>query len=139
MKRPPSSRRGPFSVSRSLVETRLLLTRNHRQEALSQAYVQAIAALAGVGISTPRPDNVLRDPGLCCSRYLVVLVLPAQEELWVSQSVDALTIRHCAYGLSLQGFPATRAKRSVRLLIPKENIFSAAAIQELLANPWERR
>ena len=33
-----------------------VLTRNHRQEALGRAYVQAVAALAGVGTSVPTPD-----------------------------------------------------------------------------------
>jgi hypothetical protein len=33
-----------------------VLTRNHRQEALSLAYVQAIAAQAGLSYSIPRPD-----------------------------------------------------------------------------------
>jgi hypothetical protein len=33
-----------------------LLTRNHRQEALCRAYVQAVAALAGAATSVPTPD-----------------------------------------------------------------------------------
>lgn len=33
-----------------------MMTRNHRQEALCRAYVQAVAALAGVGTSRPEPD-----------------------------------------------------------------------------------
>jgi Domain of unknown function (DUF4365) len=33
-----------------------LLTRNHRQEALSRAYVQAIAARCGMSVSTSYPD-----------------------------------------------------------------------------------
>lgn len=33
-----------------------MMTREHRQEALCRAYVQAVAALAGVGSSKPEPD-----------------------------------------------------------------------------------
>src|SRR4051812_7641718 len=33
-----------------------MLTRAHRQEALSRAYVRAIAAQAGVGVSEPESD-----------------------------------------------------------------------------------
>lgn len=33
-----------------------MLTRNHRQEAFCRAYVQAVAAVAGVGTSVPVPD-----------------------------------------------------------------------------------
>lgn len=33
-----------------------MLTRNHRQEGLSRAYVQAIAAYCGMSVSVPYPD-----------------------------------------------------------------------------------
>lgn len=33
-----------------------MLTRNHQQEALCRAYVQAVAAMAGVGTTVPTPD-----------------------------------------------------------------------------------
>jgi hypothetical protein len=45
-----------------------LLTRNHRQEALSKAYVQAVAACAGLGLS--RPDT---DYGIDLSLHAVVV------------------------------------------------------------------
>jgi hypothetical protein len=35
------------------------MTEQHKMEALNRAYVQAIAAKAGVGISTPQPDYAL--------------------------------------------------------------------------------
>lgn len=45
-----------------------MMTREHRQEALCRAYVQAVAALAGVGTARPDPDYgidlLLREIGL---------------------------------------------------------------------------
>jgi hypothetical protein len=159
------------------------MTRNHRQEALSRAYVRAVAGQAGLlfveveadyGVDvclrqvTPRGGRVrdvgpqidlqlksttradvglthltydlaavnyedLRTPGLQVPRFLVVLVLPEDEADWVSQSPDALILRHCAYWWSLRGQPTTTASRSVRLSIPLTNIFSAAAVRGLFA------
>src|SRR5262249_51799245 len=48
-----------FDHSRNLPEragSRPMMTRGHRQEALSRAYVQAVAAKAGVSCSRPDPD-----------------------------------------------------------------------------------
>lgn len=156
-----------------------MLTRNHRQEALSRAYVQAIVAQAGLSYSVPSIDygidlsiraievrgnrrtdasiqldvqlksttravvggdhlsydlsvrdyDNLRDTRPRCPRIVVVLVLPADEALWVSQSPAELTIRHCAYWRSLQGLPAVPASRTTRIEIPVANVFSVEALQ----------
>ena len=166
-----------------------MMTRGHRQEALCRAYVQAIAARAGLLSSRPEPDygidlslrtvgvhdghhsdtsfqldlqlksttraNVtesdvrydlevdtyeyLRTPDTFCPRILVVLVLPAAEDEWLSQSHNELAIRHCAYWLSLKGYPATTATSTVRLAIPLANAFSMQAVQDLLRRIKERR
>jgi Domain of unknown function (DUF4365) len=164
-----------------------LLTRNHRQEALSRAYVQAIAAQAGLGWCLPNPDygidislraidiignrrtdasvpldiqlksttrasvnetrvaydlsvdnyDDLRALGIR-PRILVVLILPGDETLWVTQSSEELTIRHCAYWISLEGWPATPSVRSVRVDIPLTNVFSVAALQDIMRRLGER-
>lgn len=166
-----------------------MMTRAHRQEALSKAYVRAVAALAGVLCSEPEPDygidlslrsvevqkrrhsdtsvqldlqlrsttrstvtqsgvaydldrdtyDHLRNPEAYCPRVLVVLVLPANEEEWLSQSPSELMIRHCAYWLSLKGYPATRAKKSIRVTIPLDNVFSPEAIRTILERVKERK
>jgi hypothetical protein len=158
-----------------------VLTRNHRQEALCRAYVQAVAALAGVATSVPTPDygvdvslreieqrgqrhldtrlqldlqlrsttragvtdthvrydldaesyDFLREPSLTRC-LLVVLVLPEDETMWLSQSLDELIVRHCAYWLSLRGADSTSAKSSVRVSIPRSQVFSAQAVRAIL-------
>jgi hypothetical protein len=158
-----------------------LLTRNHRQEALCRAYVQAVAALAGVATSVPTPDYgvdlsirqieqrggkhrdgrlqldlQLRSTTLASVveqgiRYdldvatyeflrelttirciLVVLVLPDDEALWLSQSADELILRRCAYWLSLRGAAATSVASRIRVTLPHEQVFSPTALRGML-------
>jgi hypothetical protein len=72
--------------------------------------------------------EVLREPA-GCPRILVLLELPQDESLWTRQSDEQLILRHCAYWLSLRGHPPTRNRRSVRLAIPRANVFSISALQ----------
>ncbi len=159
-----------------------MLPRSHRQEALSRAYVRAVAAQAGVtcgdvyqdyGIdiflryvteeqgeyqdtgpqldllltSTTRAEvradvivydlevrayNLLRGTPPERPAFLVLLVLPQDQTLWVNQSAEELVLRRCAYWISLQGSPPTSNEATVRIAIPHANVFSAAAIQEMM-------
>jgi hypothetical protein len=158
-----------------------MLTRNHRQEAISRADVQAVAARCGLSWSTPSPDygidltlndieisgdrriesgykldlqvksttdpfsagqplhydlstdayDTLRAVQPGCPRLLVVLLLPADEALWITQTEDALILRHAAYWISLRGHPRTRNRRSIRIALPRAQIFSVEALQGL--------
>lgn len=158
----------------------LTLPRSHRQEALSRAYVRAVAAQASVscgdivqdygldmylrGIeevngeyrdtgpqldlqlkSTIRPAertdevvydlevrayNLLRLETVYRPCFLVLLVLPADEPLWLTQSADELIIRRCAYGLSLRGAAATANQETIRVSFPRTNVFSAELVRQ---------
>jgi hypothetical protein len=166
-----------------------MLTRSHRQEALSRTYVRAIAAQAGVICSEPEQDygidmclrtvrvrghrhtdasgqvdvqvksttqatvtathivydlevknyEDLREEGENCPRLLVVFVMPEDESQWLSQSLEELVLRHCAYWISLEGFPPTHATTTIRITIPRANIFSAEALRNLLTDLRERK
>jgi hypothetical protein len=158
------------------------MTRNQRQEALSRAYVQAIAAQAGLS-HTPRATDYgidlslyvvarrgsryvetgmvldvqvksttragiepgavvydldvksyddLRDPAAHNPRILVLVVFPRNSAEWLAQTEEGLTIRRCAYWLSLQGREPTRRGRTVRLRIPRGNVFSPAGLRGIL-------
>jgi len=159
-----------------------VLTRNHRQEALCRAYIQAIAARCGIGWSTPHPDygidltlndievrghfraesgykldvqaksasranltethlrfdldlkayETLRQPLPGCPRVLVVLVLPHDEDQWTTQLEEELILRYCAYWTSLRGQGPTKNRRSVRLVLPRTNVFSIGALQAIM-------
>jgi hypothetical protein len=81
----------------------------------------------------------LREPGDNCPRILVVLVLPDDEAQWLSQSVDELMLRHCAYWISLEGFPATTATTTIRIGIPRSAVFSVATVRAVLAGLQRRK
>jgi hypothetical protein len=160
-----------------------VLTRNHRQEVLSRAYVQAIAGRCGLtcslrdfdyGIDMTLHDirrhghrhiesgfkldiqtkstttrnltatdvgydlevktyDDLRDPQVGCPRILVLLVLPENETQWMEQTEDHLLLRHAAYWLSLKGQGPTKNQKSVRVPLPRANLFSAQALESLMS------
>jgi Domain of unknown function (DUF4365) len=160
-----------------------VLPRNHRQEALSRAYVEIIAAQCGMVCEFPQgrdygidltlreiqrrrhrygksgfsldvqakstagrnfsgPDLLfdlpvknyddLRQIGVGCPRILVVLVVPDAVNQWTTQTEDRLTLRYCAYWLSLLGWAPTPNRRTVRVAVPRANIFSAKALPRLM-------
>ena len=65
-------------------------------------------------------------------RILVVLLLPEDEDQWLSQTQDELVLRHCAYWISLRGAAAISATSSVRVPIPRAQVFSAQAAQDIV-------
>jgi hypothetical protein len=80
-----------------------------------------------------RAYNLLRQdifPGR--PRILVLLVLPEDESQWVSQSEDDLILRRCAYWICLRGAAPTTNQKTIRIAIPRSNLFSAEAVQRLM-------
>jgi hypothetical protein len=156
-----------------------MLPRNQRQEALSRAYVRAVAAQAGVICgdmvqdfgtdmflravrqsdqqyvddgpqsdlqlkSTTRAEvretevaydlevrayNWLRQDAVTQARLLVLLVLPEDESQWLSQSVEDLILRRCAYWTSLRGAAPTPNQATIRINIPRTNVLSVATVR----------
>jgi Domain of unknown function (DUF4365) len=76
--------------------------------------------------------ELLRQPGVGCPRILVVLLVPRNETQWTAQTEDELLLRHCAFWLSLKGRGATRNRRSVRLVLPRANVFSVTALRKIM-------
>jgi hypothetical protein len=165
-----------------------LLIRTHRQEAVSRAYIHAIAARCGLGCSFRDFDygidlsvhaigrknhryvelgfhldiqaksstsaaftathvlydlevktyDDLRDPAVGCPRILVLLGMPADEAAWTEQHEDHLLLRHCAYWMSLKGMGPTTNTTTVRVPIPRNNLFSIDALQRLMEKVRKR-
>jgi len=65
-------------------------------------------------------------------RILVVLVLPSAEADWISQTEKELVLQHCAYWFSLKGREPTSNRRTVRLQIPRANMFSVEALRVIM-------
>ncbi len=160
-----------------------MITRNHRQESLSRAYVQAVAARAGVVCSVPDLDygvdltlravdeangfvdagvmfdlqlkattamatndpvtlgfdlrvteyDRLRRSDVPVPRVLVVLELPVDENLWVTQAAQELILRHAAYWVSLRDWPAVAVTTTTRIKLSRANLFTPTAVSELLS------
>ena len=159
-----------------------MLIQSHRQEALSRAYIHAIAGRCGMSCGSPEFDYgidmtvleiehqdgqytetgfridiqvkscttslvtessilydldvrtyaLLRGSPALFPKILVLLVLPENEEDWTIQDEDGLTLRRCAYWISLRGMPKTSNVKTIRVTIPRANIFSTLALRELM-------
>ena len=157
------------------------MTREHRQEGLSLAYIHAVAALAGwtwSGRSTDYGADIslcyveqyghfrfesavkidvqakstaspvldqhclrfdlpvsnyewLRRSDVYCPRVLAVLVLPPEEAKWLSISEKQLVMKNCMYWTILKGSKPTKNKRTVRVELPRKNVFSADALRQI--------
>ncbi len=79
-----------------------------------------------------RTYDFLRRPAPLIPRILVVLLLPPDEADWTHQTENELTLRRCAYWISLEGSQASKNRKSVRVVIPRANLFSAAALLGLV-------
>lgn len=63
---------------------------------------------------------------------LVLYVMPENEDEWMIQQPDRLTLQHCCHYMSLQGYPAITNPSKVVVEIPERNVFSVAFLQQLL-------
>jgi hypothetical protein len=81
----------------------------------------------------------LRVPGDNVPRILVVLLMPVDEGLWISQSPEELLLRRGAYWASLEGCPSTGAAKTVRIKIPRSNVFSVESVLGLMVRLRERK
>jgi Domain of unknown function (DUF4365) len=77
-------------------------------------------------------QHLRKDVGRLPPRLLVLFLMPDKEEHWLHQDSEGITLRHCCYYLSLDGFPATTNIRTVTVAIPRINVFSASYLQKLL-------
>jgi hypothetical protein len=163
-------------------EGEAMLVRAHRQEAVSRAYIHAIAACCGLGCSfrdfdygidmsvhairrkgnrysesgfhldiqaksatapTLTPSHVLydmevktyedlRDLDAGCPRILVLLVMPPDETAWTEQTEEHLLLRKCAFWMSLKGMLPTANTATIRIPVPRRNVFSIIGLQALM-------
>ena len=65
-------------------------------------------------------------------RILIVVVLPEDEELWLSVSEDALVLRKCGYWLSLRGAPPTDNSTSISVRLPRTQVFDVTQLSVLM-------
>ena len=76
--------------------------------------------------------NDLRPENVSVPRFLVVVLVPEDEALWLGQSEEEMIIRQCAYLVSLRGLPDTDNETSVTVTLPTENILSIDSLTQLM-------
>ncbi|HAA57465.1 MAG TPA: hypothetical protein DCE42_22055 [Myxococcales bacterium] len=82
-------------------------------------------------LTRDRYDNLRLDS--CTPKILVFLLLPEEENEWIEHSVEALTMRRCAYWSSLKGREEIpEGTKSTSIFIPKKNIFSPETLYSLM-------
>ena len=65
-------------------------------------------------------------------RLLLVFLLPRQQPRWLTHTPKDLTLRKCAYWLSLLGLPETHNQQNVTVYLPKANLFSPQSLKLLI-------
>jgi hypothetical protein len=74
----------------------------------------------------------LRDAGVGCPRILVLMVMPQDETAWTEQDEEGLLLKHCAYWMSLKGMESTTNTKTIRVMIPRVNIFSTDVLLQIM-------
>jgi hypothetical protein len=77
--------------------------------------------------------NDLRMTTLSTPRILVVLFLPSDRNEWLSHTDDALSLRKCAYWVSLRGAPATANVGGQTVYLPRSQRFDSDGLAKLMS------
>lgn len=146
-----------------------------QQEGFGNAFLAAVAAVAGCAMSRPHPDHDSIDWTLSCVLYrrpkidlqiktwtgddlasdqiryplkrknyddlivadvlapriLVLVTIPKDGE-WMKLSASQLVLYRCVYWVSLAGRPASENDTSVTVSVPRSNLLTAQALQEMM-------
>jgi hypothetical protein len=66
------------------------------------------------------------------AQLLVVLVLPEDATEWLALNEESLILKQCAYWHNLHGQPAVGNKETIRVHLPRLNIFGPEALRSLM-------
>lgn len=87
-------------------------------------------------LSYPYPDlrqyDKLRRIPTVPYRILAVLFLPEDDTQWLQHTEDLLSMRRCAYWVSLRGAPETQNTTSVTVYLPVAQAFSPYGLRNLM-------
>jgi hypothetical protein len=67
--------------------------------------------------------------------YPIILILycmPAEEDQWLNICEANTTLRHCGYWICLMGEPESTNKESIRVYIPRDQVFDARALKIIM-------
>jgi hypothetical protein len=156
--------------------TSLGMARTAQQECFGNAFLLAVAGVAGCAISAPCPDDDSIDWTLSCQlprrpkidvqmktwtgddgssdpiryplkrknyddliltdvfapRILVLVTIPQDSGEWMELSVENLILRRWGYWVFLAGQPQSDNETSVTVSVPRANVLTVEALQELM-------
>jgi len=117
---------GPFTGYREEIDIKVQLKATVRPKAESQAGYWTYS-LAGI-----HRYNDLRSETISTPRILVVLFLPENAAEWLSLDDNALTLRECAYWVSLRGAKQSSNISAQTVFIPKHQRFDPNGLHNLM-------
>lgn len=77
--------------------------------------------------------DALRDEHYATPRILVVLFLPHNAIDWLNHTEEQLTMKRCAYWVSLRAAPPSTNKTAETVYLPKANFFNPDGLRALIA------
>lgn len=76
----------------------------------------------------------MRDVRRSSPAYLVVLHVPDNEDDWIIENTDDITLKYNAYWFSLKNKPAVNNKKNVTVKIPVANRLTKNSFKNLMDN-----
>ncbi|MCR4314901.1 MAG: DUF4365 domain-containing protein [Planctomycetes bacterium] len=74
----------------------------------------------------------LRKPTVNPPRILIVLFLPGIQENWLEWTPEKLSIRDCAWWVSLRGAPETENNSGTTVYLPEEQYFNPDGLSKIM-------
>jgi len=65
-------------------------------------------------------------------RILILMVLPENQDEWLTITEDALALKRCAWWASLEGQTPTTNKNTIMVPVPRTQIFDVAALSAMM-------
>jgi len=65
-------------------------------------------------------------------RLLIVVLVPENIGEGIQQSESEISLKHCAYWVSLRGMPETRNTNRITVELPRRNQFTAEALESIM-------
>lgn len=82
--------------------------------------------------------NHLRSTEVECAQLLVIVNLASEEAKWLEMKEEELILRHTAYWRSLYGEGPTQNTSTIRVAIPRSQLFTPRTLEELIGRSYER-
>ena len=112
----------------------LMSSRGQRPRIDFQAKATSQDLVKGDTIHFPLPlknYNELRASSMV-PRILIVVLVPANDDEWLSQTHSELCLHNCAYWLSLEGRDESSSTSTVTVQVPVANMFNRDTVHHLM-------